>query len=54
MTARGLTVIKLDPKAEAEFHVAAETAGATMRGTMVPAEIFDMAKDERDAFRKKK
>ncbi len=54
MVQRGLTVIKLAPKDEADFHAAAEKAGATMRGTLVPADIYDMAIQERDAFRKKK
>jgi len=51
MQARGLQVITLDPKAAAEFRAAATTLNATMRGTMVPADIFDAAVQERDAFR---
>ena len=49
MTARGLQVITLDPKAAAEFRAAANQLVATMRGTMVPADVFDMAVQERDA-----
>ncbi len=49
MTTRGLQVIKLDPKAAAEFRAAATELVTTMRGDMVPADIFDMAVQERDA-----
>jgi TRAP-type C4-dicarboxylate transport system substrate-binding protein len=52
MQARGLQVITLDPKAAAEFRSAATTLNATMRGTMVPADIYDAAVQERDAYRK--
>ncbi len=45
---------KLDPKALAEFRAAAEKLVASSRGTMVPADIFDQAVQERDAFRKTK
>jgi len=54
MTARGLQVITLDPQAAAEFRAAAMKLTATMRGTMVPADFYDMAVRERDAFRKSK
>jgi TRAP-type C4-dicarboxylate transport system substrate-binding protein len=54
MTARGLTVTKLDAKAIAEFRAAAEKLVASSRGTMVPADIFDQAVQERDAYRKTK
>jgi len=54
MTARGLQIITLDPKATAEFRTAADDLAKTMRGDMVPADIFDMAVAERDAVRKKK
>jgi TRAP-type C4-dicarboxylate transport system substrate-binding protein len=54
MTARGLQVITLDPKAAAEFRAAATQLTATMRGSMVPADLYDMAVQERDAFRKSK
>ena len=52
MQARGLTVIKLDAKASAEFRAQAEKLVATMRGEMVPADVFDMALQARDAVRK--
>ena len=54
MKSRGLTVTELDPKAAAEFHTAAEIMIKSMRGNIVPADVFDMAVAERDAFRKTK
>jgi TRAP-type C4-dicarboxylate transport system substrate-binding protein len=54
MTSRGLQVNTLDAKALAEFRAAATQLVATMRGSMVPADIYDMAVAERDAFRKNK
>jgi TRAP-type transport system periplasmic protein len=54
MQTRGLTVIKLDPKAAAEFRASAEKLVTTMRGEMVPAEFFDLALQARDAVRKTK
>jgi TRAP-type C4-dicarboxylate transport system substrate-binding protein len=54
MTKRGLTVTTLDPKAAAEFRAAAEKLIPAMRGTMVPPEVYDVAVQERDAFRKSK
>jgi TRAP-type C4-dicarboxylate transport system substrate-binding protein len=52
MVARGLQVITLDPKAAAEFRNAATQLNQSMRGSMVPADIYDMAVKERDAVRK--
>ncbi len=54
MKTRGLTVTTLDPKAQAEFQAAAEKLVATMRGGMVPADVYDTVVRERDAFRKTK
>jgi len=54
MTKKGLQVVKLAPPAAAEFRAAATDMVKTMRGKMVPADIFDMALAERDAFRKGK
>jgi TRAP-type C4-dicarboxylate transport system substrate-binding protein len=54
MTQRGLNVTKLDAKADAEFHTAADQMIAKMRGGMVPADIFDAAVAARDAYRKSK
>jgi TRAP-type C4-dicarboxylate transport system substrate-binding protein len=52
MKTRGLVVQTLDAKAAAEFHAAAEKLIPAMRGTLVPADIFDAAVRERDAYRK--
>jgi TRAP-type C4-dicarboxylate transport system substrate-binding protein len=52
MTSAGLQVVKLDAKAVAEFRAAAERLGATQRGAMIPADVYDLAVRERDAFRK--
>jgi TRAP-type C4-dicarboxylate transport system substrate-binding protein len=54
MAARGLQVITLDPKAASEFRTAATQLVSTMRGSMVPADVFDMAVQERDTLRKSK
>jgi TRAP-type C4-dicarboxylate transport system substrate-binding protein len=54
MKSRGLTVTTLDPTARAEFHAAAEKLVTTMRGTMVPADVYDAVVREREAFRKSK
>jgi TRAP-type C4-dicarboxylate transport system substrate-binding protein len=54
MVARGLQVITLDTKAAAEFRAAASQLVATMRGSMVPADVYDMAVQARDALRKSK
>jgi TRAP-type transport system periplasmic protein len=52
MQARGLQVIKADAKAAAEFRAAAAQLVTTMRGDMVPADVFDLAVKARDAVRK--
>lgn len=54
MQTRGLTVIKLDAKAAAEFRDAAESLVASMRGDMVRGDVFDMALQARDSVRKAK
>jgi len=54
MAARGLQVITLDARAAAEFRTAANQLMATMRGGMVPADVYDMAVQARDEFRKSK
>jgi TRAP-type transport system periplasmic protein len=54
MKGKGLQVVTLDPKAAAEFHDAANQMVASMRGSMVPKEIFDIALQARDAVRKAK
>jgi TRAP-type C4-dicarboxylate transport system substrate-binding protein len=48
----GLTVIIPDAKAAAEFRIAAGQLVASMRGSTAPADVFDMAVQARDAFRK--
>jgi TRAP-type C4-dicarboxylate transport system substrate-binding protein len=52
MQARGLQVIKADAKAAADFRAAAAQLVMTMRGDMVPADVFDLAVKARDAVRK--
>ena len=54
VTSGGLQVITLDAKAAGEFRAAATQLNTTMRGSMVPADIYDAAVQERDAFRKSK
>lgn len=54
MTSAGLQVVKLDPAIVAEFRAAAERHGASQRGAMIPADVYDLAVRERDAFRKAK
>jgi TRAP-type C4-dicarboxylate transport system substrate-binding protein len=52
MKSRGLTINTPDPKALASFRAEADRLVATMRGTLVPADVYDAAVRERDAFRK--
>jgi TRAP-type C4-dicarboxylate transport system substrate-binding protein len=52
MKARGLTVTALDPKTAASFRTEADAFVKSMRGNMVPADVYDAATRERDAFRK--
>ena len=54
MQTRGLEVIKMDAKANAEFRAESTKFLASMRGNMVPADIYDLALAARDAFRKTK
>ena len=51
MKTRGLTVTSLDAAAESEFRRAADELATTMRGRMVPAEVYDLAVRERNKFR---
>jgi TRAP-type C4-dicarboxylate transport system substrate-binding protein len=48
-----LTVTTLDPKAKAEFEKAAAALVPSMRGRIVPADMYDMAIKARDAYRAK-
>jgi len=52
MTSAGLQVVKLDAAAVNEFRGAAERLGSTQRGAMIPADVYDLAVRERDAFRR--
>jgi TRAP-type C4-dicarboxylate transport system substrate-binding protein len=52
MKTRGLTVTTLDPKASAAFRAEVESFVKTMRGNIVPADAYDAALRERDAYRK--
>jgi TRAP-type transport system periplasmic protein len=51
MEAHGLTVVEVDPAALAQWRSAAEAVYPTLRGSFVPAEIFDQAMRARDAAR---
>jgi TRAP-type C4-dicarboxylate transport system substrate-binding protein len=54
MRTRGLTVNTPDAKATAAFRAEADRLVATIRGTLVPADIYDAVVRERDAYRKTK
>jgi TRAP-type C4-dicarboxylate transport system substrate-binding protein len=54
MKKTGLKVIALDARGLAEFKATADRLIQSQRGTLVPADIFDAAIRERDAFRKMK
>jgi TRAP-type C4-dicarboxylate transport system substrate-binding protein len=54
MTIRGLKVTKLSPAAQAEFRKAAEGMISSMRGRLVPPDVYDAALKAREAFRKSK
>lgn len=54
MKTRGLTVNTPDPKALASFRAEADRLVATIKGTLVPADVYDLAQRERDAYRKSK
>ncbi len=51
MSGKGMQVIKPDAAATAELRSAATALGKTMRGGMVPADIYDAALAARDAAR---
>jgi TRAP-type C4-dicarboxylate transport system substrate-binding protein len=52
MIKRGLKVTTPDAAAAKGFRDMADKFATSMRGTIVPAEIYDLAMRERDAFRK--
>ena len=51
MSLQGLKVTKA---AGPEWRQEADALAKAMRGQMVPADVFDMAIDQRDAFRRRK
>jgi len=51
MKTKGLNVITMDAAAAADLHAQADRLLASMRGDMVPADVYDLAKTARDAFR---
>ena len=51
MKSRGLTVVELDDAAKASFRAIADELTASWRGTMIPADVYDLALRERNAFR---
>lgn len=54
MQQRGLKVTTLTPAMLAEFRKTADAMVSTMRGTLVPADVFDAALQARNAYRKTK
>ena len=51
MQKRGLVVHKLTPETSTAWHSLADTANPQIRGTMVPAELFDLVKRHVAEFR---
>lgn len=51
MQKRGLTVTRVKPEAKAEWEAAAGAFATRMRGSLVPAEILDLALKAREAYR---
>jgi hypothetical protein len=54
MKNRGLTLVQMTPKDSADLYAAIDRLVASMRGDMVPADMYDQVKDARDAYRKRK
>ena len=54
MKQRGLNVIEPDAATLADWRRQAEDAYPTLRGTMVPEDLFDEVKRHRDAYRASK
>jgi TRAP-type C4-dicarboxylate transport system substrate-binding protein len=54
MKSRGLTVNTPDTKTAATFRAEAERLVTTMRDTLVPGDVYDLTRRERDTFRKTK
>ena len=51
MKKRGLTVVSLDEAAQASLREIADEMTASWRGDMIPADVYDQALRERNAFR---
>jgi TRAP-type C4-dicarboxylate transport system substrate-binding protein len=51
---RGLKVNAMTPKDSADFYAQMDRLIASMRGDMVPPDMYDAARNARDAFRAKK
>ena len=51
MKKRGLTVTTVKPEARADWEVTAQAFATRMRGSMVPAEILDLALKARESYR---
>jgi hypothetical protein len=47
-------VTTLDAKALTDFRAAADKLVPTLKGAIVPGDVYDLAVQERDAFRKSK
>jgi len=54
MKARGLTVHPLTPQIEAEWRKVAEELYPNIRGSLVPADIFDQLRALSEEYRRKK
>jgi TRAP-type C4-dicarboxylate transport system substrate-binding protein len=53
MTRRGLKVMRVSATNAAEFRATAEQFAQGMQGLKVPADVLDLARRERDAFRRR-
>jgi TRAP-type C4-dicarboxylate transport system substrate-binding protein len=53
MQAKGLTVTRLDQAGLAAFRAEADKLVSTMRGPMVPADVYDLAVQAREEYRRK-
>ena len=51
MKRRGLTVVEIDDAARASFRAVAAEMTASWRGDLIPADVYDLAVEARDAFR---
>ncbi len=51
MQSKGVTVTKLDAAGMAAFRAEADKLAVSMRGKMVPADVYDLALQARDEFR---